>query len=342
MTDWENMYRIIRFERPDYIKMTFHLSDSVWYHYDREAVFELLESHPLLFPSFDRSEKEKALAEKPAEIKSYRDRFGVLWDEAIPGIRGAVTEHPIKSLEDISEYKMPDVPVTDIEKERERVARQKQNGEFTYGSFGHGHTFLRATDLCGYENVLFAMYDEDENINKLLSMIAEYNSGITTQLAQCGYDMIDFGEDLGMQVGPMLSPDLFRKYIKPAYSRIMKPAIDSGAVIHMHSDGDVRTLIDDMLDAGVEVVNIQDLVNGIDWIRDRFYGKRCVELDIDRQKITPFGTPRQIEELIRDEVKTLSSPAGGLYMIYGWYAGVPLENARALMDAMEKYMFYWD
>ena len=43
------------------------------------------------------------------------------------------------------------------------------------------------------------------------------------------------------------------------------------------------------------------------------------------------------DELIRGEVMELSCPDGGLMMIYGLYPGVPMKNAEALMDAMERY-----
>ena len=66
-----------------------------------------------------------------------------------------------------------------------------------------------------------------------------------------------------------------------------------------------------------------------------------MELDIDRQKITPYGTPEQIDALIREEVEKIATPQGGLCMIYGLYPGVPLKNAKAVMDAMEKYTFYF-
>jgi uroporphyrinogen-III decarboxylase len=154
-------------------------------------------------------------------------------------------------------------------------------------------------------------------------------------------DVFGFAEDLGMQVGPMLSPAHLRRYIKPSYQRMMKLARKSGAVVHMHSDGDIRLLADDLVDGGVEVLNLQDLVNGIDWIAARFAGRVCIELDIDRQFITPYGTPAQIDALIREEVEKLGSKRGGLMMIYGLYPGVPLENAAALMDAMEKYAFFY-
>ena len=144
-----------------------------------------------------------------------------------------------------------------------------------------------------------------------------------------------------MQVGPMLSPEFFRTYIKPSYQRIMQPARDAGIPIHMHSDGDIRLLVDDIVDSGVEVINLQDLVNGIDWIAEKFKGKVCVDLDIDRQKITPYGTPAEIDALIREEVTKIATPQGGLCMKYGLYPGVPLENVKALMDAMERYAFYY-
>ncbi|MEI6578050.1 MAG: uroporphyrinogen decarboxylase family protein, partial [Eubacteriales bacterium] len=159
--------------------------------------------------------------------------------------------------------------------------------------------------------------------------------------AKIGYDMIGYPEDLGMQVGPMISPELLRKYLKPSYQRLMKPARDNGILVHMHSDGDIRTLADDLVDGGVDILNLQDLVNGIDWIKDKFAGKFCIDLDIDRQNITFGGTPEQIDALIREEVEKLSTPQGGLMMIYGLYPGVPLANVKALMDVMERYMYYW-
>jgi uroporphyrinogen-III decarboxylase len=146
-----------------------------------------------------------------------------------------------------------------------------------------------------------------------------------------------YPEDLGMQVGPMLSPDHFRKYIKPVYQKLMKPAREQGCIVHMHSDGDIRALVDDLIDGGVEVINLQDLVNGIDWIAEKFAGRTCIDLDIDRQTVTAQGTPQQVEALVREEVEKLGSKEGGLMMIYGLYPGVPLENVAALMDAMETY-----
>ena len=101
-------------------------------------------------------------------------------------------------------------------------------------------------------------------------------------------------------------------------------------------------MVDEIIDGGVDVMNLQDLVNGIEWIGQKFRGRICVDLDIDRQSITPYGTPKQIDELIRNEVEQIGCKEGGLMMIYGLYPGVPLENVKAVMDAMEQYAFFYN
>ena len=144
-----------------------------------------------------------------------------------------------------------------------------------------------------------------------------------------------------MQVGPMINPEHFNKFIKPSYKKIMKPARDKGVIVHMHSDRDIKTLVDDLIDGGVQILNLQDLVNGIDWIANKFSGKTCIDLDIDRQKITRFVTPVEIDKLIKEEVQKIGTKKGGLTMVFGMYPGISIENANALMTAMEKYAFYY-
>ena len=70
-------------------------------------------------------------------------------------------------------------------------------------------------------------------------------------------------------------------------------------------------------------------------------GRLCIDLDVDRQKITRFGTPSEIDALIREEVEKLGSAQGGLMMVFGLYPGTPLESVKALMDAMKRYATYY-
>ena len=348
MNKKENYLRAVRFERPDYIPMTFGINDACYQAYPQEALFELMEQHPLLFPDFQKpalpfTPEFASVAKKDAP---YRDDFGCVWETTVDGITGTVTGHPLADWNNFATYQAPNPDVcmgigpVDWKKIQDEI--QNTPDELHMGGLRHGHTFLQLCDIRGYENLLFDMMDEEPRLWELIQLVEEFNLGIIRHYLECGVDVMTYGEDLGMQVGPMLSPDQFRTYIKPSYQRIIRPAKEKGIPIHMHSDGDIRTLVDDLIDGGVEIINLQDLVNGIDWIAERFSGKVCVDLDIDRQKITRFGTPKEIDELIRKEVSSIATPQGGLTMIYGLYPGIPLENVKAVMDSMEKYMGFYD
>lgn len=349
MTPRDNLLRAVRFERPDYIPMRFVLNASCWHHYPQEALVELMLAHPFLFPGYQPPKlpytpcyNQIARRDEP-----YTDSWGCRWETADNGISGAVARHPLADAAALATYTPPDPATTsgcfplDWEQIAERHARCLASGEFTSGGLEHGHTFLRLTYIRGYENVLYDMNDDAPILHRLLEMIEAFNADHVRRHLALGVDWMSYPEDLGMQVGPMLSPVHFRRYIKPIYQRLMQPARDAGCIVHMHSDGDIRTLVDDLIDGGVEVINLQDLVNGIDWIAAKFAGRTAIDLDIDRQQITPFGSPAQIDALIREEVTKLGSREGGLLMVYGLYPGPSLQNIAALMDAMTRYATWY-
>lgn len=346
----DNILKTIRFERPDYIPMSFHINAACWQSYPHEALFDLMESHKFLFPDFKRPQAKYIPHFSPVARKDqpFTDDWGCVWETTMDGITGTVIKHPLSDWSELKDYKAPNpnkcmgIGTINWDSIESDITKLKENGNIIYGGLRHGHTFLQLSDIRGYQNLIFDMVDDNKNLTKLIDMIEEFNMSIVNRYLDMEVDIMSYPEDLGMQKGPMLSPNHFKKYIKPSYQRLMKPARDKGVIVHMHSDGDLHDLIDDIIDGGVEIINLQDLVNGTDWIADRFSRKICVELDIDRQSITPKGTPKQIDDLIHEEVQKIGCKEGGLMMIYGLYPGVPLENVKALMDAMEKYAFYYN
>lgn len=345
----QNLIRTVKFENPEYIPMVFHINYSCWNYYDHNELSDLMESHEFLFPDFVRD--DFTLPEPPEFAKKdklFTDPWGCVWKTSEDGILGVVIEHPIADWSALKNYTPPSpdsythwgaVDWDDLAK------NENPCGFITSlkaGEVGHGHTFLKLCDLRGYENLIMDMHSGDKKLWGLIDIVEQFNLGLTKNfIDKVNVEWLGFAEDLGMQFGPMLKPEHFRKYIKPSYQKMMNLARDAGCIIHMHSDGDIKTLIDDIIDGGVEAINLQDLVNGIDWIKTNLKGKVCIDLDIDRQQITPNGTPEDCESLILNEIKELGSKSGGLMMIYGLYPGVPIENAAAIMDAMEKYAFYF-
>lgn len=345
----KNILKTVRFENPEYIPMVFHINHSCWNHYEHSFLLDLMERHKFLFPDFDRNNfKIPSFPDFAHKNKPFTDPWGCVWETSEDGILGVVTKHPIENWSTFKNYTPPSpdeythwgfIDWGDLSES------DNPCGFITSlkaGEVGHGHTFLKLTDLRGYENLIMDMHTEEERLWDLIEMVEQFNLGLTKNfIDKLNVEWLGFAEDLGMQFGPMLKPDHFRKYIKPSYQRMMSLAREAGCVIHMHSDGDIKTLIDDIIEGGVEVMNLQDLVNGIDWIKSKLKGKVCIDLDIDRQQITPNGTPEDCDNLILNEIKELGSRTGGLMMIYGLYPGIPNENISAIMDAMEKYAFYY-
>lgn len=340
----ENYIRAARFERPDYIPVTFSINDACWRHYPQAALFSLMEGHPFLFPHFHRPAEpyQPVFAPDARENAPFTDDFGCVWATSEDGITGTVVSHPLAEWEAYGNYALPDAarstgmgPV-DWEEEKRKAAALRAEGGLVDCRLHHGHTFLRLCDLRGYEALLFDMADGEPMLDQLVERLEAFNQALVRRWLDAGAELMRYPEDLGMQVGPMLSPPQFRRYILPSYKRLMRPARDAGVLVHLHSDGDIRLLADSLLGCGADILNLQDVVNGIGWIREHITGKLCVELDIDRQKITPFATPDEIKAHVRGAVETLGRKEGGLALVYGLYPGVPLENAAAVMDAMEQ------
>lgn len=349
MTPRENRLRAARFERPDHIPLSLGIGPVGWSCYPHDRLQELMASHPLLYPGFTPS--DSPVIPEPAPWRRagapHTDSWGCVWETVEDGITGAVTQPALADWDDLPRY-VPPSPAehngwgpVDWSAVAAGLERARERGELLAGSLRHGHTFLTLSYMRGYESLTLDMADGEPRFLQLLDIVEEFNAGVMRRYLELGVEWMGYPEDLGMQQGPMLSPAHMARYIAPVYRRLIAPARAAGCVVHMHSDGDVRALADQLLGAGVDVLNVQDLVNGLDWIETELKGQVCIDLDLDRQSITRFGTPEQIDAHVRECVERLGSRGGGLMLTYGLHRGVPLDNLAALMDAMERYAGHW-
>jgi len=350
MTLRENLLRAVHFDRPDFIPMTFHISDACWNYYPADALEELQETHPLLFPHYSAG-APRVVPQFKGVTKAgcrFTDPWGCVWETTMDGLVGTVVNHPLEDWAALESFIAPDpnefTHFEAINWSAPSAARGPSISQtcIPNGEIGHNHTWLRLCDLRGYENTIVDMAEQEARIWQLLEMLEHFNLGLIRNYQRfAGAKWMCFSEDLGMQQGPMLSPNCFRTYIKPSYERLFAVARAGNCVIHVHADGDLRLLIDDLLECGIDIINLQDRVNGLEWIKSRLAGKVCIQIDVDRQHVTVEGTPQDIDRMIREEIELLGSRDGGLMMIYGLYPGVSLENVRAIVDAMERYAHYY-
>ena len=275
------------------------------------------------------------------------DDWGCMWARSEMANMGQVKGHPLADWDAFEGWAPPDPLQTadrgpvDWEGTRQRIAAAKQRGDLTSGGVPHGFLFMRLTYLRGFQNLMLDMATEEPRLQALIDLLVQHNMTIIRQYVDMGVDLMELGEDLGTQTASIISPAMFRKWMTPAYEKLIAPCAEQGMLVALHSDGHIMGLMDEFRFAGVNIINPQDLCNGIDNLVREIKGRFCIRLDVDRQTVMPFGTPQQIHDLIEDEVRRLGSPEGGLEMICGVYPPTPAENVDALLSAMENFRTYW-
>jgi uroporphyrinogen decarboxylase len=156
-----------------------------------------------------------------------------------------------------------------------------------------------------------------------------------------GYiDVILFGDDLGMQTGPMISPRMYCEFFKPRHKLLWNRAKELADVkVMLHCCGGVRELLPHLIEAGVDAINpVQISCRGMDARQLKaefgkditFWGGGC-----DTRDILSNATPEQVARHVRQQVEILR-PGGGFVFqqVHNILANVPPENVVAMFDAV--------
>ncbi len=167
-----------------------------------------------------------------------------------------------------------------------------------------------------------------DNLERFLGLLGPY------------IDIIVFGDDLGMQSGPQMSPAMYREFFKPRHARMWRRAKQLADVkVKLHSCGGIRQLLPDLIEAGLDAINpVQINCTGMDAAELKaefgdqltFWGGGC-----DTHYVLPLGTPEEVREHVSKQVSILS-PGGGFVFqqIHNVLADVPPENIIAMFDAV--------
>lgn len=156
-------------------------------------------------------------------------------------------------------------------------------------------------------------------------------------------DVIVFGDDLGAQNCPQISPRMYREFFKPRHSLMWSRAKQLAPVkVMLHCCGAVRPLLPDLIDAGLDAINpVQISGRGMeaeglkrDFGRDiTFWGGGC-----DTQHILPEATPEQVRDHVLRQCEIMA-PGGGFVFqqVHNILANVPAANIIAMYDAVKEF-----
>jgi uroporphyrinogen decarboxylase len=271
---------------------------------------------------------------------TYVDEWGITWKSVAydtPFGRGHYTEmvgHPLADDAAFETYRPPDASRPELYAEAERVLREFQ-GEYWIVGVTVTTIFETAWALRGLERTLTDLVENPEIADRLLDIPFRYHLEAARRLTEMGVDMIWTGDDVGAQDALVMSPRMWRRFLRPRMAEFIATikGINPRLKVAYHSDGYIEPLIEDLVEIGVDVLNPVQPRSMDPAALKRRYGDRLTFWGtIDEQRTLPFGTPDDVAREVRERVGSVGR-GGGLIIgpTHHVQLDTPMENFRAMV-----------
>ena len=157
-------------------------------------------------------------------------------------------------------------------------------------------------------------------------------------------DLLGLGEDLGTQRGPVMSPAMFRKHIRPRMQKFVDLGRHYGIPVMLHSCGSSSWAFDDFVDMGIAVMDTlqpeaKDMAPA--YLKKRWGGRLAFHGMISTAGPVAYGSVKDVIRSVRETLETMM-PGGGyaLAPTHMLQDNSPTENVVAMYDAARKYGAY--
>ena len=262
-------------------------------------------------------------------------------------------EFPLKepTLDALKNFKFPDP------NDSARIKGLKEKAKYLYentdyalvGSclFGGG-VFEQPARIRGMENFLMDLVSNIKFADALMEEITQrYIQMYSNFLDEVGpyLSVVTYWDDVTGQSGPLISPKIYRKYIKPKQKRIVEIIKKkTSAKVFLHCCGAASFFIPDFIEIGFDILNpVQVSASNMDTKKlKKEFGKEIVFWGgIDTQRILPFGKPKDVEEEVKRRIDDLASEGGYVFgAVHNIQANTPPENLHAMFNAFQKWCWY--
>ena len=277
----------------------------------------------------------------------YTDGFGMVLKKAEPHEYFDVIEHPLENatVDDIAHMQLPDPDNEALYAGlRERAQRLYETTEYALiADFGVPGFYETSQKLRGYANLACDLLVDTDFVTALYDKLLGLQKRWFKNYLECigpYVEAIGYADDLGMQDRPQMSPQTYRDVLKPYHKQIWSYIHEIADVkVLLHSCGAIVPLIDDLIDAGVDVLNpVQTRASGMDTqvLFEQFGDKVAFWGGFDEQQVLPFGTNDEIETEVERLMRTL--PRGYVFGPgHNIQADTPPESVVAMFQAAAKY-----
>jgi len=267
------------------------------------------------------------------------DEWGCVWSKTDVKNMGQVKGHPLENLSKLDSHPVPDYTddsrYVDV---AEGLARVEAEGKYICcGIFMV--LFERMHSLHGFENVLVNLYQDRPAMEALAARIADVHITLVNEMSRRFPDRIDgwrMTDDWGTQQAAFVSSEMWMDFFFPHYKRIFDAMHEAGCDVWVHSCGKVNEIIEGYIQAGVDVVNLQQpRALGIEDVGHRYRGRIAFESLADIQSTLPTGDRGRVDEDVRLLMNHWASDKGGfVFCDYGDDEGIGVTD-----PTIKRYMY---
>jgi len=199
-------------------------------------------------------------------------------------------------------------------------------------------TFETAWKLTGFEDFMRMMYSAPRDVEKILDHLLDITLNQAKLLLEAGVDMMYNGDDVGHQTSMIISPSLWRGFLKPRYRKLVDFVHRKGGYLFFHSDGWIEPIIPDLVEIGVDVLHpVQPECMDPHKIK-RMYGDKlsfagCISI----QRTIPYGTKGEIEREVRERIANMGPTGYIVAPSHDIQPDASLENIVTFINAANKY-----
>jgi uroporphyrinogen-III decarboxylase len=244
------------------------------------------------------------------------DQWGAVWRNIGVSNMGEVKDFPLKDYRDFGRLKIPDVR-DPARWEDLKTARHRAGDKFLTG--GGVSLYERVHFVRGLENTWADIHESPQQLGRLIDVLVEMNQVAIEKYAAAGVDALIFCDDWGLQDRLMISPDSWRRIWKDRYARVYQAAHAAGLLTFLHSCGHIVDILDDLVEIGLDVIQMDQQENmGLELLGERFGGRITFFCPVDIQATMVRGSLEDIRAYCRKMVRHLGTPEGGF--IAKWYS----------------------
>jgi len=273
------------------------------------------------------------------------DEWGCLWAHTDVKNMGQVKGHPLTDLSGLDSYPMPqytdDSCYRDVAAALERIER---DGKYAMpGIFMV--LFERMHVLHGFEQTLMDLYLDRPAMEALADRIVDVRISQVQELTRRFPGRIDgwgMSDDWGTQQAAFISQSLWMDFFLPRYKRIFDAMHEAGCDVWVHSCGKVNEIVEGYIQAGVNVVNLQQpRALGIREIGERYCGRISFESLADIQVTLPSGRRDLVDADVEDLMEYWANDGGGFILgDYGDNAAIGVTDVTLKRHMYEKFSAY--